>query len=182
MAESVVRLSPRQRMINLMYIVLTAMLALNVSSDVLDGFVQVEDGLARTNANVGRRNDAIYAQLESFTTQNPGKGTPWLDKASDVRRRANALYSLVDSLKIAIVVEADGPEGKVSEINRRDDLESAAVVMLSGGHNEGERLRNAVDSYREYVTSLIPDSVKQSSIREALSTTPFRRPGTVQDQ
>ena len=55
MAESVVRLSPRQKMINLMYIVLTAMLALNVSSDVLDGFVQVEDGLARTNANIGRR-------------------------------------------------------------------------------------------------------------------------------
>ena len=40
-------------MINLMYIILTAMLALNVSSDVLDGFVQVEDGLARTNENVG---------------------------------------------------------------------------------------------------------------------------------
>ncbi len=67
MAESVVRLSPRQKMINLMYIVLTAMLALNVSSDVLDGFVQVEDGLARTNATVGRRNDAIYSQLETFT-------------------------------------------------------------------------------------------------------------------
>ena len=60
MAESVVRLSPRQKMINLMYIVLTAMLALNVSSDVLDGFVQVEDGLARTNSTVGRRNDAVY--------------------------------------------------------------------------------------------------------------------------
>ena len=54
-------------MINLMYIVLTAMLALNVSSDVLDGFVQVEDGLARTNSTVGRRNDAVYSSLESFT-------------------------------------------------------------------------------------------------------------------
>ena len=43
-----------------MYIVLTAMLALNVSSDVLDGFVQVEDGLARTNVNVIERNDALY--------------------------------------------------------------------------------------------------------------------------
>ncbi len=43
------RLSPRQKMINLMYIVLTAMLALNVSSDVLNGFTQVEEGLKRTN-------------------------------------------------------------------------------------------------------------------------------------
>ena len=118
-------------MINLMYIVLTAMLALNVSSDVLDGFVQVEDGLARTNATVGKRNDAIYSQLESFTEQNPEKGAPWLSKATDVRKRAASLYALVDSLKLAIVVEADGPEGNPAEINRRDDLESAAVVMLS---------------------------------------------------
>lgn len=47
-------------MINLMYIVLTAMLALNVSSDVLDGFTQVHDGLTRTNTNVGLRNGAIF--------------------------------------------------------------------------------------------------------------------------
>ena len=74
-------------MINLMYIVLTAMLALNVSSDVLDGFVQVEDGLARTNANADRRNGAIYAQLSAFTEQNPEKGRQWLDRATEVRAR-----------------------------------------------------------------------------------------------
>ncbi|MBD5312812.1 MAG: gliding motility protein GldM [Bacteroides sp.] len=182
MAESVVRLSPRQKMINLMYIVLTAMLALNVSSDVLDGFVQVEDGLARTNASVGRRNDAIYSQLEAFTQQNPEKGTPWLTKASDVRRQAADLYSLVDSLKLAIVVEADGPDGNPSDINRRDDLEAAAVVMLSPGSKGGAVLHEAMDSYRDFITTLIPDSVKRSSISEALSTAPFMRPGTVTPQ
>ena len=182
MAESVVRLSPRQKMINLMYIVLTAMLALNVSSDVLDGFVQVEDGLARTNASVGRRNDAIYSQLEAFTQQNPGKGTPWLTKASDVRRQAADLYSLVDSLKLAIVVEADGPDGNPSDINRRDDLEAAAVVMLSPGSKGGAVLHEAMDSYRDFITALIPDSVKRNSISEALSTAPFMRPGTVTPQ
>ncbi|MDE6090856.1 MAG: gliding motility protein GldM [Duncaniella sp.] len=182
MAESVVRLSPRQKMINLMYIVLTAMLALNVSSDVLDGFVQVEDGLARTNASVGRRNDAIYSQLEAFTQQNPEKGTPWLTKASDVRRQAADLYSLVDSLKLAIVVKADGPDGNPSDINRRDDLEAAAVVMLSPGSNGGAVLHEAMDSYRDFITTLIPDSVKRNSISEALSTAPFMRPGTVTPQ
>ena len=165
-----------------MYIVLTAMLALNVSSDVLDGFVQVEDGLARTNASVGRRNDAIYSQLEAFTQQNPEKGTPWLTKASDVRRQAADLYSLVDSLKLAIVVEADGPDGNPSDINRRDDLEAAAVVMLSPGSKGGAVLHEAMDSYRDFITTLIPDSVKRNSISEALSTAPFMRPGTVTPQ
>ena len=55
----VARMSPRQKMINLMYIVLTAMLALNVSSDVLNGFTLVEDGLKRTNSNVSDRNAAL---------------------------------------------------------------------------------------------------------------------------
>ena len=71
MGSNNTRLSPRQKMINLMYIVLTAMLALNVSSDVLDGFTQVHDGLNRSNSNVGQRNDVIYRQLEEFARTNP---------------------------------------------------------------------------------------------------------------
>ena len=51
MASQQNRMSPRQKMINLMYVVLMAMLALNVSSDVLNGFSLVEDSLLRTTAN-----------------------------------------------------------------------------------------------------------------------------------
>ena len=58
--NNVTRMSPRQRMINLMYIVLTAMLALNVSSDVLNGFNQVHDGLVRTNENMATKNEIQY--------------------------------------------------------------------------------------------------------------------------
>ena len=71
MAQSNTRLSPRQKMINLMYIVLTAMLALNVSSDVLDGFKEVEDGLARTNETASDRNSGIYGAISAMALQNP---------------------------------------------------------------------------------------------------------------
>ena len=169
-------------MINLMYIVLTAMLALNVSSDVLDGFAQVEDGLARTNVNVGGRNDAIYSQLESFTALNPEKGARWLEKASEVRRMAGDLYRYVDTLKLAIVRQADGEDASLDDIDRRDDLDAASIVMLGPGMSRGRRLREAVDSYRGYVTSIVSDSVKRSSIDAALNTSPFRRPGTMTDQ
>ena len=63
-SQSIGRMSPRQKMINLMYIVLTAMLALNVSGDVLNGFQQVEDGLARSNETATERNVALLTQLE----------------------------------------------------------------------------------------------------------------------
>ena len=91
------RMSPRQKMINLMYIVLTAMLALNVSSDVLDGFTQVHDGLKRSNINVDQRNSAIYRQLQSLAQQNPEKARTWLDKASEVRMETRKLYMYVDT-------------------------------------------------------------------------------------
>ena len=176
------KLSPRQKMINLMYIVLTAMLALNVSSDVLDGFTQVHDGLNRSNANVGQRNQAIYSALEAFASQNPEKGQAWLDKASEVRRTTEALYEYVDSLKSAIVCEADGKDGDPENIVSRDDLEAASVIMLSPGNKRGETLRNRIDAYREFVSALMPDTAKRANIQAALSTKPILLKGTLTPQ
>lgn len=124
MSTSNNRLSPRQKMINLMYIVLTAMLALNVSSDVLNGFTQVEEGLTRTNTNVEQRNQAILNTLEAFAMQNPDKGQRWYDKALEVRRNTGALYHKIDSLKLLIVKEADGAGADVDNILNRDNLDA----------------------------------------------------------
>lgn len=177
MAQSSGRLSPRQKMINLMYIVLTAMLALNVSSDVLDGFTQVEDGLARSNENVSQRNQAIYSQLQAFNDQNPEKGGPWLEKATEVRREADEMYMSVDSVKWAIVRAADGENADINNIQSRDDLESASVTMLNPTTRRGEKLRLRIDSFRDYITSIVTDSMKKASILSALSTEPFQREG-----
>ena len=64
--QSLAKMSPRQKMINLMYIVLTAMLALNVSNDVLNGFSQVEAGLTRSNNTITSRNMLMMNKLQDF--------------------------------------------------------------------------------------------------------------------
>ncbi|MDE6545824.1 MAG: gliding motility protein GldM, partial [Paramuribaculum sp.] len=170
MAQSSGRLSPRQKMINLMYIVLTAMLALNVSSDVLDGFTQVEDGLSRTNATVAQRNDAILSRLQDFADTNPGKGTPWLVKAREVTEATGRINSLVDSFKLAIVRQADGEGAAIDNIENREDLEAASVVMLNPTSNQGRKLREEVDGYRTFIESMITDSTKRAAVAKALST------------
>ena len=180
MSENTARLSPRQKMINLMYIVLTAMLALNVSSDVLDGFTQVEEGLNRTNDNIEQRNDAIYRTLEAFAEKNPEKGKVWFDKATEVRNTTSQLYQYVDSLKKMIVIAADGEDGDVKNIQRRDDLEAAAVVMLSPTNRRGETLRKRVDNYRTYITSILADSIKSVNVNEVLATNSVERNGVTQ--
>ena len=91
MAGNNIKLSPRQKMINLMYIVLTAMLALNVSSDVLNGFRQVEEGLGRTTSTAAVRNDALYQQLADFNEQNPEKGGVWYNESLELRDQTSKL-------------------------------------------------------------------------------------------
>ena len=178
MAKHTGRLSPRQRMINLMYLVLTAMLALNVSSDVLDGFTQVEDGLSRSNATMSLRNDAILERLRAFAAQNPEKGGVWLGKAEEVKAETDRLLADVDALKLAIVRKCDGEDGDPANILKTYDMESAGAVMLNPVSREGAKLRGKIDKFRDYITGMVADSVKRSGIEMALSTASVRFKGS----
>ena len=66
-------ISPRQKMINLMYVVLMAMLALNISSEVLNGFSIVEESLNRTTANSSKENEVLYGNFAEQMKANPQK-------------------------------------------------------------------------------------------------------------
>ena len=57
------KLPPRQKMIGMMYLVLTAMLALNVSKDILNAFIIVNDGLEKTNVNFMWKIYALYSDF-----------------------------------------------------------------------------------------------------------------------
>ena len=175
-------MSPREKMINLMYIVLTAMLALNVSSDVLNGFSQVQDGLTRSNRTITARNQALYGQLQAFNEKNPEKGKVWLDKATQVVGETDRLYDYIDSLKLQIVRVADGEDGDVTNIRSRDNTEAASVVMLAPKGGKGKALKARIDQYRQYVTSFLEDPEKRKNLETALSTTPPKVAGVSMDQ
>ncbi|MDE6754210.1 MAG: gliding motility protein GldM [Muribaculaceae bacterium] len=177
--NNVARMSPRQRMINLMYIVLTAMLALNVSSDVLNGFNQVHDGLRTTNLNTEARNDVQMRFLTELYEKNPAKAGPWYEKGMELQSKASALCISIDSLKWEIARRADGEEGKPDEIINLDDLEAASVTMLNPAAPKGRRLRENIEVFRGYVAPLIPDSAKRSAVLNLLSTEVRPTPGTV---
>ena len=126
-------ISPRQKMINLMYVVLMALLALNVSSEVLNGFSIVEDSLNRTTGNSSKQNLAIYQTFEEQMKANPQKTKVWYDKAQQVKQMSDSLYNLAMELKTAIVREADGKDGDIHDIKNKEDLEAANQVMLAPG-------------------------------------------------
>lgn len=163
-------MSPRQRMINLMYIVLTAMLALNVSSDVLNGFNQVHDGLVRTNENMAAKNEIQYTYLQELYSKNPTKVGPWLEKGTFLRNYSTSLLNEIDSLKLAIAQKADGKNGDPENLTNLDDLEAAGVVMLNPATNRGSHLKTQIDQFRVSVADLITDPQKRNAVMDMLST------------
>lgn len=163
-------MSPRQRMINLMYIVLTAMLALNVSSDVLNGFNQVHSGLRRTNENMATKNEIQYVYLQELYQKNPTKVGPWLEKGTYLKNYSTSLLNEIDSLKLAIAKKADGKKGDPDNLINLDDLEAAGVVMLNPATNSGKHLKDQIDQFRVSVASLITDSLKRNAVIDMLTT------------
>jgi gliding motility-associated protein GldM len=162
--------SPRQKMINLMYVVLMAMLALNISTEVLDGFSIVEESLKRTTANSSKENLAMMADLDEQMKTNPVKVKEWFEKAQGVKSMTDSLYDFAQQLKEAIVKEADGKDGDLNNIRNKEDLEAATQVMLAPGTGKGKKLFQAINSYRERILKMVDDPRQKEIITSNLST------------
>ena len=157
-------------MINLMYVVLMAMLALNISTEVLDGFSIVEESLSRTTANSSKENVALLNDLDEQMKKNPAKVREWFEKAKGVKDMSDSLYNFAQELKEAIVKEADGPEGTLKNIVNKEDLEAASFVMLAPGSGKGKTLFNAINSYRDRILQHVNDPRQKDIIASNLST------------
>ena len=123
--------SPRQKMINLMYIVLLAMLALNVSSDVLKGFQLVGDSLRLTTGNSMKENEELYKDFRTQLKANHNKVAPWYEKAMQVKQMSDSLYNLAEDLRQAIARETDGADGDPDNLQNKEDLNAAAFSASS---------------------------------------------------
>lgn len=163
--------SPRQKMINLMYIVLMALLALNVSSDVLNGFSLVDESLNRSKKNATLQNNAVYSELDYFMEKNPEKVRAWFEKAQNVKNMSDSLYNYIEELKIKIVKQSDGEDGDIYNIQNREDLEAASYIMLSPNRGEGQNLYDHINFYKEQMLEMLKDSVQRQIIEDNFNTT-----------
>lgn len=162
--------TPRQKMIGMMYLVLTAMLALNVSADVLDAFTKVQEKLSSTVAGFSKKNAEAYNEIEMAYNLNSTKVEPIRAKALVIKAKAQELLDFLAQLKKKMVVLADGPEGDIMDIKARDNLDIGGQVMITQG--QGKLLKEMLDAYREKVLEYIhpKDSLLRVSIMHNLDT------------
>ena len=126
-------LSPRQKMINMMYLVLTALLALNVSKEVLNSFFEVNKGIERTTNNFNSKNESTYAAFDNAASNNPEKYQDVRDKAYLIKSKSDAAVLFIQEMKYDLVRKVDknkiyfGSEADIYDSDG-DLIESLAII------------------------------------------------------
>jgi gliding motility-associated protein GldM len=158
--------TPRQKMIGMMYLVLMALLALNVSKDVLDAFVLVDEGLSKTTENFASKNEVYYREFDRAAAENEEKAGPWQAKALEVKQRSDELNNYIQELKLELVTATEGEDTEAieeknilgDEIVGKDNTFKPAEIMI-GANNDGKAndLRQALDEFRDYLLSIVSE-------------------------
>ena len=171
--------TPRQKMIGMMYLVLTAMLALNVSTDILNGFTLVDNSLHSSIEATDKRNAQLYKDFKSANADNPEKTQEWFDKATEVQLRADSLYNYIQNFKEQIALLADGRKKvearRATEGDPTRHIEGNSNLDVTGQYaivqGNGAILKQVVAYYRDYAASLVEaDAELRNAILQNLAT------------
>ena len=185
--------STRQKMINMMYLVLTAMLALNVASEVLESFRIIDSSLTQTLNNVNRKNSQIYNSFVAAYNENPTKVKEWKDKADQVKEKTRTLITKITDLKEELVMASGGipkkdagpdfvlltdepimvnTKGDTLLIKKEDDLNNPSEIMIF--KKKGEDLRKSIEEYRGFLASFLEedDPLRENIIKQLDTSDP----------
>ena len=174
--------TPRQKMIGMMYLILTAMLALNVSKDAVEAFKLVDKSLTKTTENFTVKNDMIYQEFDQAASENPQKAGPWKNIAYEVKERANEMFDYIQELKIEILIKAEGEDSEVFtedggidvEFIKKIDENNIPSEILVGSNQNGKAfdMKAALEEYRGFLLDVIgnKDIAAANSIEGNLDT------------
>lgn len=165
--------TPRQKMIGMMYLVLTALLALNVSKDILEAFVVVNESLEVTNTNIESKNleqyNAFVLQKSMEDSTKPGyvsKVKPWLDLAYKAREYTKTLVDSINSFKAQMISKVEkitveeAAKLPLSKVEAKDNYDIPTNFWIGqsqdGKGGRAERLKLMINDYKKKMTLLLP--------------------------
>ncbi len=175
------KLSARQKMINMMYLVLTALLALNVSKEILKAFHLMEVSFNKANDNVEKKNKGLIATLQDQAKTRPDEVKPYLDRALDVQKTSTEFVKYIEELKAALIARTDGrKEPKAGELAGQTELSEADNIELHANYlfknpddAKAKELTKKVNDTREKLLSFLKTSgavvVKDADLKKIKS-------------
>ena len=144
---------PRQKMINIMYLVLTALLALNVSAEILNAFKTVDRSLMIASGIAEDKNaehfKSFQKKIEDPITKD--KAEIWMPKALKAKALSDEVYLYIDALKTELKKESDLKMVEGVEVYKEDDLEASTRLFISTppeGRAKGKELFERLSAFK----------------------------------
>lgn len=170
--------TPRQKMIGMMYLVLTALLALNVSVEMLDAFIVVNESMEVTNENFAKKIDQTYSNFEKQYNLNQNKVAPFWEKANQARVLSKEMIDYINNVKYEVIAQSEKitvEEAKLltlDKVGSKDKYDESTNYFIgntpSGKNAAAGKLRAKLETYRENLLALIDDPQVRSSMNIGL--------------
>lgn len=159
--------TPRQKMISMMYLVLIAMLALNVSKQMLDAFIVVNESMEDANQNFASKIKDVYTEFNKQYNLNPNKVGEFHEQALQVQEQAENLIAFIDSIKYALVITTEdgirtveeAQATPLAELHAKDYYTEPTRFFFqrstTGENALSGELRRRIDNYRSEMLQFI---------------------------
>ena len=154
--------SPRQKMVNLMYLIFIAMLALNMSKEVLAAFGIMNEKLETSNAMTTASNEAFLGSLETKASEDAAKYEKLYKNAQQIKAMSQEYYDYLESLKTGMTEGLENPKD-YARMDMSDFLDQKFFQgdNLSEG---GKEFMKRITDYRDNVAAIVPASLKASVV------------------
>ncbi len=169
----------RQQMINLMYLVLTALLALNVSAEILNAFRTINNSLVSSNTLLDVNSKVNYKAFEYKKLKEPGNAEipKYQAKADKMIEMSKTLQDYIKTLQDGIITQAGGPGEEGAPMKRQDDLDASTRYFIEE-QKKGYELKKKIDEFKSQFTSLIDTADVENVLNKVpLSTNPQKPKG-----
>ncbi len=169
--------TPRQKMIGMMYLVLMAMLALNVSNEVLNAFAVLDEGLQSTIGTIEQTNDLVMVNFGSALQTNFKKTKKWYDLATEVKRRADSIAGFIEDRKNEMLDYAKEDTSlifehghlKIENIKKKDNTDAPAVIMVGDANDKaGSDLKEKIIEYKEWIMADVLEESASEEVRNSI--------------
>ncbi len=181
------KLTPRQKMINLMYLIFIAMLALNMSKEVLAAFGLMNEKLeASNNIKTEENNLAFLGGLETKASENAEKFGPLLEDAKKIKSISQSYYDYLEELKVKMLSEIEDP--KDYQVMDKSDYLDQKFFQGDNLAPEGKEFLKRITDYRTQITAVLPEGMNdvEAAVQTRFETGDengkvLKRDGTKQD-
>ncbi|MCK4639451.1 MAG: hypothetical protein KAT33_08525, partial [Bacteroidales bacterium] len=157
--------TPRQRMIAMMYLVMMALLALNVSKDVINAFVVVDENILETNVNFSQKLQDIYTNFEINYQLNQIKVQPFWEKAKEAKLLSREMVKYINYIRNELISKTEGisidsaKNISVKELRKKDNYTIPTNYFMGnsddGSDGVSKELKDKINEYRQKMLKLV---------------------------